>query len=221
LQLLGPGHATWAYWVTLDPEIKTLWDIEGKKITIGGAGTPDPEKSTAVLGGLGWTQDVDFTGLLLDGHDAADALIEGRADAMYVSGSMLCDSIAVADILRDIYFIKYPEDMWDEMDAAKEAKGLGTQHGTVPAALGLYRGLKEDYETYSGSTDCFVNRLADEEIVYKVTKALWEHTETLVLIHPVGKEYNIENVKKYVASDYSMPIHPGALRYYKEVGILK
>jgi TRAP transporter TAXI family solute receptor len=56
-----------------------------------------------------------------------------------------------------------------------------------------------------------------EEIAYAVTKAAYENTETLAKVHVQGKNIRLENALRSV----SIPLHPGAERYYREKGLLE
>lgn len=55
----------------------------------------------------------------------------------------------------------------------------------------------------------------DEDLVYKMTKALFENAEEIAKAHPKGAELDPE----YAVSGISIPIHPGAEKYYKEIGV--
>jgi len=56
-----------------------------------------------------------------------------------------------------------------------------------------------------------------EQTAYEVTKALFENTETLGQVHPKGKEITLKTALLSV----SIPLHPGAERYYREKGLIK
>jgi TRAP-type uncharacterized transport system substrate-binding protein len=55
----------------------------------------------------------------------------------------------------------------------------------------------------------------DEELVYQLTRALYENREEVVAKHPAGKAINPKNAARSVGTEF----HPGAVRYYKEIGI--
>ena len=55
----------------------------------------------------------------------------------------------------------------------------------------------------------------DDKTVYDFTKILYEHQADVAEIHPAGKAINPKNVVKHTGT----PFHPGAIRYYKDIGI--
>ncbi len=76
--------------------------------------------------------------------------------------------------------------------------------------------LTEPFETMNvGSMHIITAENADEDMVYNFTKTLYEHRAEVVKAHPVGKFINEKNVVK----DVGTPFHPGAIRFYKEIGI--
>ena len=55
----------------------------------------------------------------------------------------------------------------------------------------------------------------DEDIVYRVTKTIYENRDKVVKIHPAGKAINEKNAVRQTGT----PFHPGAIKFYKEIGI--
>ncbi|MCG8603635.1 TAXI family TRAP transporter solute-binding subunit, partial [bacterium] len=85
---------------------------------------------------------------------------------------------------------------------------------TIPA--GTYRGQDQPFMgMVVGFTHLIATESADEETVYQFTKILYEHREEVVKKHRAGRAINAKNVVK----DTGTPFHPGAIRYYKEIGI--
>jgi len=214
IRLIAPTHACYYLFATLDPEIKTWADIEGKKIAMGGPGTMDVDCCEAALVSMGLERDVDYTGLMLDGFEAAEALMDGRVDVMFAGGGLRLPCLLEVDAIKDIYFVRAPEDKWDQILIDQEEAGHAAVIMTVPKEI--YRGLDKDYECFACVESFVTNSVQPEELVYKVTKALWENLEIMVLVHPSGAEIDFEKVKL----GGNLPYHPGALRYYKEIGVL-
>jgi hypothetical protein len=214
LRWLVTCHGNWSFFITLDSDIKTLYDVEGKSIAVGGPESADPPIAYSIFSSLGLEKDVDYKAVLLDGHEAVDAMIDGRVDVVFTTGGRSCPAVAEVDAAKTVYFLSFPEDKWDVMLADLEAGGIGQQRGMVPADL--YNGLDSDYDTLVSLCALFTTENQDEDLIYKVTKAVWENMETIILAHPAGAEWSLDNVKQGM----KIPIHPGALKYYQEIGVL-
>ncbi len=214
LRWLVTCHGNWSFFITLDPDIKTLYDVEGKSIAVGGPESADPPIAYSIFSSLGMEKDVDYKAVLLDGHEAVDAMIDGRVDAVFTTGGKSCPAVAEVDAAKTVYFLGFPEDKWDAIMADLEAGGIGQQLGTIQADL--YNGLDEDYDTLVSLCALFTVESQSEDLIYEVTKAVWENQETIILAHPAGAEWSLDNVKQGMR----IPIHPGALRYYQEIGVL-
>ena len=65
----------------------------------------------------------------------------------------------------------------------------------------------------------FTNADVPEETIYRLTKALFENKDASTAIYSVCEEYNLEKQKEQLGN-IGIEIHPGALRYYREVGIM-
>jgi uncharacterized protein len=83
----------------------------------------------------------------------------------------------------------------------------------IPAAT--YPSLTTDYHTFGIYNFAVVNEDLPDDIVYKIVKTVFEHHQELVDAHPAAKETIPANVDR----DTFLPFHPGAVRYYREIGI--
>jgi TRAP transporter TAXI family solute receptor len=61
-----------------------------------------------------------------------------------------------------------------------------------------------------------VNKDLPDDLVYKMTKAIFDHQDFLVTVHKKAADMNLKDAVKVPC-----PMHPGAIRYFKEVGALK
>ena len=85
---------------------------------------------------------------------------------------------------------------------------------TVPA--GTYRGMDEDYSgLVVGAMHLITAASVDEELVYEVTRTLYEHRQQVVERHGVGRAITAENAARATGTEF----HPGAERFYREAGI--
>jgi len=86
---------------------------------------------------------------------------------------------------------------------------------TIPA--GTYKGVDRDVLTGASPALLIVREDLGEEVVYKITKVIFEHLEDLRGVHAQADNISLEGALQAM----SIPLHPGAEKYYKEVGLLK
>ena len=85
---------------------------------------------------------------------------------------------------------------------------------TIPA--GTYRSVEQEYEGLNvGSMHLIAWADADEEMIYQATRALYENRAEFAGKHPAGRSVNPTNAVRRTGVDF----HPGAIRYYREIGI--
>ena len=83
---------------------------------------------------------------------------------------------------------------------------------------GTYRGQDAEFQGLNvGSMHLITSATQDEDLVYRITKTLYENREEAAEKHPAGKAINPANVIRHTGTDF----HPGAIRYYQEIGIWK
>ena len=208
-------YGSWAHFSTLDKNIKTLYDLKGKKVALGDPAGTTPLVGEAILKGIGFEKDVDYDAVMLGEGEAAEALKDGRADVMFTASSKAGAAIVELTTAKDVYFIPIPEDKMDAIVPLLDEYGVTRPKGVLPA--GTFKGMDKDYPTFVTPSCIIVRPDADEELVYAFTKALWENIETLGEVTAAGKEFDINDVKTI---NFGIPLHPAALKYYKEVGVL-
>ncbi len=137
-------------------------------------------------------------------------LADGSAAAGFLGGAVPTPSITQASSSQDIFFVPFQA---DAIDRATEAY-LFFNRATIPA--GTYRGQDEDFHGLDvGSTHLITSADKDEELIYQLTKAIYEHREDVVAKHASGRAINPRNVVRDTGTEF----HPGAVRYYREIGI--
>jgi TRAP transporter TAXI family solute receptor len=80
---------------------------------------------------------------------------------------------------------------------------------------GTYPSLHEDYHTVGLYNFAIIHRDVPDDLVYRIVKAVFEHQQELVSAHPAAKETVPANLDR----DTFLPLHPGAARYYREIGV--
>lgn len=101
----------------------------------------------------------------------------------------------------------------EQIARADGGLGLWTRY-VIPAAT--YPGQEKDIQTVAKSNLLVARKDVDPEVVYQVTKAVFENLDFLRNIHDAMYETSVDRA----LVGMSMPLHPGALRYYQEIGLL-
>ncbi len=83
-------------------------------------------------------------------------------------------------------------------------------------AKGTYKGMDKDVLSFGTRTAVVTLSSTSEDLVYQITKAVMENIPELAAVHPAGQSYNINETLFGIRT---IPIHPGAIRYYKEKGV--
>ena len=189
--------------------VETLDDLRGERVGVGPAGAGFEYFVGPLLGAHGLTYD-DFSPLNATQSGAVDLIADGSAAAVFVGGAVPTASITQASASQDIHFIPFDEDarrrLVDEY--------LFFRPATIPA--GTYRGQDEPFEGLDvGSMHLITSAAVSDDLVYNVTKTLYEQRESVVEKHAAGRAINPGNVVRDTGTEF----HAGAVRFYREIGI--
>lgn len=189
--------------------VKKIAELKGKRVVVGPAGAGFDYFLAPILKAHGVTYQ-DFTPLHNTQAGAVDMLADNSAVAAFLGGAVPTASITQASASQDILFIPFD----DEAKQNLFENYPFFNAATIPAKT--YRGQDEPFHGMNvGAMHLITSADLDEETVYQFTKILYEHRAEVVKIHPAGKAINPKNIVK----DTGTPFHPGAIRYYKEIGI--
>ena len=192
-----------------DSNVETIDDLRGKRVGVGPAGAGFEFFVGPLLAAHGVTYD-DLTPLNATQAGAVDLIADGAAAAVFVGGAVPTPSITQASASQAIRFIPFDESakqhLIDEYVFFRPA--------TIPADT--YRGQTEPFEGLDvGSMHLITSASASEALVYNATKTLYEQRESVVERHAAGRAINPNNVVRDTGTEF----HPGAIRFYQEIGI--
>jgi uncharacterized protein len=189
--------------------VQRIEDLRGKRVVIGPAGAGFEFFVGPLLAAHGLTYD-DFTPLNATQAASVDMLADGSASAAFIGGAVPTASITQAAASQDIVFVPYEDEAMDRLSAEYPF----FDRATVPA--NTYRGQTTDLHMLdTGSMHLITSTDMDEELVYEVTKALYENREAVIQRHAAGRAINERNAPRDTGTEF----HPGAIRYYREAGI--
>ncbi|CAM3995615.1 TAXI family TRAP transporter solute-binding subunit [Vreelandella rituensis] len=194
--------------VTLaDSGIESLSDLEGKTISVGAPGSGTEVNAQALLEANGISYD-DFDPRRLNFNETADAIRDGDIAAGFWSVGPPTSSILNLATTRDIRLVGLSD---EEVANARKVEPV---FAAYKLRAGLYEGMDEAVQTVSIPNVLVASSEMDEELAYQVTKLLFERTDDLIAIHPAANDTTVE----FSVDSTPIAFHPGALRYYEEVG---
>ena len=191
--------------------INSVKDLKGKRVSLDepGSGTYVDAKLILESNGLS-TNDVKAEAL--KGKAATDALRNGKVDAIFVVAGYPTGAIVELASAVDIKLV--PID-------GSGAKALTSKYGFFsesPIPSGTYEGV-DAVNTVAVGAQWFTSAKEDTDLIYKITKALWnkESRKLMDVGHAKGKTITPDTA----LSGVGVPLHPGAEKFYKEAGLLK
>ena len=190
--------------------INSVKDLKGKRVSLDepGSGTYVDAKLILESNGLS-TSDVKAEAL--KGKAATDALRNGKVDAIFVVAGYPTGAIVELASAVDIKLVP--------IDGAG-AKALTSKYGFFsesPIPSGTYEGVDE-VNTVAVGAQWFTSAKEDSELIYQITKALWnkESRKLMDVGHAKGKTITPDTA----LSGVGVPLHPGAEKFYKEAGLI-
>jgi len=190
-------------------EIETVADLKGKRVYLGPEGAGFEYFVKPILEAHGLTI-ADLTPRYGSQQSAVDLLGDGAVDAAMIGGGVPNPALAQMAQANPIRLIPYD-------DAAKEK--LINEYPFFEAAsipAGTYAGIDEEYNGLNvGSAHLITHASIDDQLVYDFVKKVYESREQIASRHRAAKDITPENVAKANGTEF----HPGAIRYYEEIGV--
>lgn len=206
---------TIAMFVLKDSPIKTFADIKGKRIVPGDRGWGTTELVEAVMTAAGMPPDkfkaeggtISYTSIT----DRSKALQDRNVDAIFIPAQAEYPDLMAVQQAIGLRAVPLPK------EAMERTLGLmaGLTRGTV--TKGLYGVVGERLDSPAFAQQLIVDAGLSDELVYRVTKLWWERIKDIGEIAPTMRESDV----KVAMEGATIPFHPGAVRYYKEVGVAR
>ena len=199
-----------------DSDIMTLDDIEGVTAFIGpaGGGAYNSAKNW-IEATTGLVAGEDFEAITANWATGFQAFMDGKID-LYVNGCIdPCQQFLQFTETESVRFIAPEDHTGEAVD-----KFLGNVRYVSEIQPDMYGNQLNDgpVKTFNTNVGIGVRADLDEEMVYQMTKAFWDNLESITTDAPWAKALTIESS---VAPSADMALHPGAERYYREVGAIQ
>ncbi|WP_390911107.1 TAXI family TRAP transporter solute-binding subunit [Pseudosulfitobacter sp. SM2401] len=191
--------------------INSVADLKGKRVSLDEPGSGTYVDAKLILDANGLSVD-DVTAEALKGGAASEALRNGKIDAFFVVTGYPTGSLVELASATDIKLVP--------IDGAG-AEALIAKYGFFAASdipEGAYEGVATT-PTVAVGAQWFTNANESDDLIYEITKALWndESRKLLDVGHAKGKTITPATALNGVG----VPLHAGAERFYKEAGLLK
>ncbi|MDI6907603.1 MAG: TAXI family TRAP transporter solute-binding subunit [Thermoanaerobacterales bacterium] len=198
-----PQYMQW--WTTPDSGLKSFRDLEGKRVDMSGPGSFLNDYGRKLFDFFD-VKPAQITNLA-NFEDANQRFIDGQLDAVGAWSGIPAPPAQEMCTTRGAKVFGVPKE-----DGEKFIKEYHVQLGVIPA--GTYKGQTEDIETLADWTFVVTHKDISEDFIYNLVKTAFEKNPELVAAYKASVDSKAENAK-YT----TIPMHPGAVKYYREIGI--
>lgn len=189
-----------------DGPVNSIEDLKGKRVGMGQPGGVSMLDANALMGMIAGE---DFEPFRVRLGDMVDMLSDGNIDAALWNGSFPLPPLIKLAAQRDMKLIPVSDDFFAELNA----KYPPYFRLSIPG--GTYEDVAGDTPTYGLANGLVISADVSEERVYEMTKAIFENLDELAGVHPALGRVS----KETILNGFGAPLHPGALKYYREIGV--
>ena len=195
-----------------DTGIQTIKDIKGKHVNLGNPGSGQLQNSIDALAAVGIDSSKDIMAEGLKAAEAPGLLLDGRIDAFFFTVGHPSGAIKEATAgTRKVKFVPIvlPESFYEKFPYYAPS--------VIPVSFYPNAGNTEDVPSFGVKATFVTHSRIPEKDVYHLVKEIFENFESFRALHPAYKVLT----KEGMLQGLSAPLHPGALRYFREAGLLK
>jgi hypothetical protein len=193
---------------TADSGIKTLSDLKGKSLSVGAPKSGTELNSRAILAAAGMTYKNIGKVEYLPFAESVDLMKNRQLDATLQSAGLGVASLRDLSMSTDITVVSVPKSIVDKI-------GPPFVPAMIPA--NTYTGQDKDVPTAAVVNYLVTSSAISDDLAYQMTRLIFESLPELATAHAAGKEIRLETA----AAGSPVPLHPGAIRYYREKGVMK
>jgi uncharacterized protein len=209
IRLVGAAYPNFVHLVAReDSGIASIHDLVGKRVSVGAARSGNELNARALLGAAG----LSYADLLQVEYrhygESVELLVEGELDAMIVSAGLGVAAVVEASERASVRIVPIEREL-------VEANPKMFFPIAIPA--GSYPGQVEDVPTAALNNFFVTSSEAPDEIVYRITRAIFDNIERVRAVHPAAEAVSLERA----LAARPIEVHPGALRYFRERGVIE
>jgi uncharacterized protein len=193
---------------TAESGIKTLADLKGKSLSVGAPKSGTELNSRAILAAAGMTYKDMGKVEYLPFAESVDLMKNRQLNATLQSAGLGVASLKDLSTSTEITVVSVPKATVDK---------IGPPFVSVNIPANTYTGQDKDVPTAAVVNYLVTSSAVSDDLAYQMTKLIFESLPELANAHAAGKEIKLDKA----ASGSPVPLHPGAIRYYKEKGLIK
>ena len=192
--------------------INKFADLKGKRVSTGAPASGTEVMSLRLIEALGLDPNKDMTRERLSVAESVNALKDGKIDALFWVGGV--PTAAISDLAST------PGKKIKLIDHGDGAENMRKKFGPIyvknRVLANAYPGQATDTTNVDVWNLLVVPEKSDEQLVYNITKAMFDKKDELVKVHKDAAFLDLQN---QTSGASPIPFHPGALRYFKERGL--
>lgn len=192
-----------------DSGINTFEDLKGKRVNLGNPGSGARATFEVVMEKMGWAASDFALAAELKSSEQAAALCDNKIDAIVFTVGHPAGTIKEATTSCESKLINVDNDKVKELANGADYYAMATIPG------GMYSGTPDDITTFGVGATFVASTKTSPEVVYQITKAVFENFGRFKKMHPAFGNLVEANMIK---NNLSAPLHEGAVKYYKEKG---
>jgi len=194
-----------------DSGIKDFSGLKGKRVNIGNAGSGTRATMEVIMEAMGWTiADFKLASELKSSEQSA-ALCDNKVDAIVFPVGNPSGTIKEATTSCDAHLIDVTGPAIDKLVNDNDF------YRTAMIPGGMYRGTPEDVQTFGVGATFVTSSKVPEDVVYNIVKAVFDNFDEFKKLHPA---FSVLKMEEMIKDGLSAPLHKGAIKYYKEVGLM-
>jgi uncharacterized protein len=206
MRVIFPMYDTAFQFATLKRlAIKSLDDFAGLRIGVGPRAGTGGAYVPEIFKILGIAADIRFGAI----DQMTSQMADGKLDGLVIAGGFPIPAIAELDAKQPVDFVQPSS----EQSSMVRNKLPEITPSLIPAST--YRSRAQDYHTIGLYNFAIAHKELPDDLIYKIVKAAFDNRDELMKTQSSAKETIPENIDR----NTMLPLHPGAVRYYREVGI--
>jgi TRAP transporter TAXI family solute receptor len=191
-----------------ESDIKTLADLKGKSLSVGAPASGTELNARAIFAAAGLKYEDLGKVEYLPFAESVELIKNRQLDATLQSAGLGVASIRDLATSVDIVVVEIPPAVIDK---------VGSPYVKVTIPANTYQGQTEAVQTAAVVNYLVTHSGVKDELVYEMTKALYESLPDLVAAHAAARDIKLESALQGMP----VPVHPGAQKYFNEKGIKK